>query len=150
MKVLVLSKREFDKMMDYTFVNDDNVEEKDIMIISVCSPPDDNRHSFKSQKNRELWFKREHPNVKIMYFGDYGEHHLDKVEYLFTNEQAKELYEFIKINKDKSRAIIHCGAGISRSGAIGVFIHSLYGNNSPEMTYEEFKRIFEGYSGRQG
>ena len=75
-----------------------------------------------------------------MYFGDYGEHHLDKVEYLFTNEQAKELYEFIKINKDKSRAIIHCGAGISRSGAIGVFIHSLYGNNSPEMTYEEFKR----------
>jgi predicted protein tyrosine phosphatase len=76
-----------------------------------------------------------------MHFGDYGEEYITRVAHegptgIFTPFKAKKLYEFIKANKDKHMAIVHCAAGISRSGAVGTFIHNLYGT----MTYEEFKR----------
>lgn len=126
--------------MEYNMINDDNVETKDVMLISV-------NHHF----NKELLFephhlvkshfKRQHSNVMIMHFGDYGEEYVTRsLQYgptgLFTEHKAKKLYEFIKRNKDKSMAIVHCAAGISRSGAIGTFIHDLYGT----MTWEDFKR----------
>lgn len=129
--IIILGKKDFDNLMQYSNTNDSNVEEKDIMFISICSPQADNQ-PYISTLCKESYFKKEHSNVKIMYFGDYsfsGEHS-------FSKEQAKELYKFIEANKDKSMAIIHCGAGISRSGAIGTFIFDLYG----ETTYEEFKR----------
>jgi predicted protein tyrosine phosphatase len=130
-KIIILGKLDFDKTMEYSNTNDSNVEEKDIMYISICSPQDDDQ-PYIAQLSRESYFKEEHSNVKIMYFGDY----LYPGEHSFTEEQAKELYEFIKENKDKSMAIIHCGAGISRSAAIGTFIFDFYG----ETTFEEFKR----------
>lgn len=134
--IIILGKRDFDKLMEYSFTNDDNVEQKDIMYISICSPISDNQ-PYISSLCKESYFKKEHSNVKIMYFGDYGEGwSKEENPYVFTEEQAKELYEFIKENKDKSMAIVHCGAGISRSGAIGTFIYDLYG----EQTWEDFQR----------
>jgi len=129
--ILVLGKTEFDNLMKYSFTNDSNVEEKDIMFISICSPKDDNQ-PYISTLCKSSYFEKEHPNVKIMYFGDYS----NSGEHSFTEEQAKELYEFIEANKDKSMAIIHCGAGISRSGAIGTYVFDYYG----KTTYEKFKR----------
>lgn len=52
-----------------------------------------------------------------------------------SEEQAKEIVEFISKNKDKKRCIVHCSAGVSRSGAIGEFINDLYGEK-----YQDFKR----------
>lgn len=136
MKILILGKRQFDNMMQYNMINDDNVESKNIMFISICSPIDDDQPGI-SQLSQESWFRNQHNNVKIMYFGDYvPTPDIINNPHLFTSDQAKELYTFIKQNKNKSMAIIHCGAGISRSGAIGTFIQDLYGTS----TYDEFKR----------
>lgn len=53
-----------------------------------------------------------------------------------SEEQAQELYDFIIKNKEKYSCIVHCSAGVSRSGAIGEFINDLFG-----LPYERFKRI---------
>lgn len=135
MKVLILNKREFDNMMQYMAIDDSNAESQDLMLISVCSPPDDDQPGIASL-SRNSYFKSDHENVKTLFFGDYGENMVGRTEHMFTDEQAEELYNFIKVNKDKHIAIVHCGAGISRSGAIGTFIHDLYGT----IPYEEFKR----------
>lgn len=135
--ILALSKRNFDKMMEYNGINDSNVESRDAMFISICSPKDDeDRQPLISRLSKESYFKSEHSNVKIMYFGDYGETEVEGNPFAFSKEQAKELYEFIIKNSAKSCGIIHCGGGYSRSGAISSFIFDNFG----ETTYEEFKR----------
>jgi predicted protein tyrosine phosphatase len=135
MKILILSKQNFDKMMQYNVIDDYNVESQDIMFISICSPQDDDQ-PYISELSKKSHFKEEHPNVKIMYFGDYSGDQVLNNPHVFTRGHAKELYKFIKENENKGMAIIHCGGGISRSGAIGTFIFDLYG----DMTFEEFKR----------
>jgi predicted protein tyrosine phosphatase len=138
MRVLILNKREFDEMMSYKGIDDNNVEDFNIMFISINNSQDDGNIRLKYKS--PAYFQEDHSNVKTIYFGDYGEQQLGRNNHLFTDEQAEELYEFIKANKDKAMAIVHCGAGISRSGAVGTFIHSLYEKNDPMMTYDEFKR----------
>ncbi len=48
-----------------------------------------------------------------------------------TSDQAAELCNFIERNKE-SNFIIHCQAGISRSGAVALFIHRYYGHELKE------------------
>lgn len=52
----------------------------------------------------------------------------------FTQEQAKIVVDFIEKNKNKSRCIVHCGAGVSRSGAIATFF-----NDYLHQDYFQFK-----------
>lgn len=139
MKVLILNKREFNKFMEFSNITDENVDSKDMMFISI------NNHAdlglFMGKAEIYSYFKRQHSNVMIMHFGDFSEEFVARVAHegptgIFTPYKAKKLYNFIKRNKDKSIAICHCGAGISRSGAVGTFIHDLYGT----VSYEEFKR----------
>lgn len=142
MKILILNKAKFNQFMEYNMITDDNVETKDAMFISINSPFN-GELLFGAQTTVESYFKRQHSNVMIMHFGDYGEEFVLRNTYkgptgLFNQFKAKKLYEFIKRNKDKSMAIVHCGAGISRSGAVGTFIYDLYGRDT--MTWEEFKR----------
>ena len=137
MKVIILNKREFAKFMEFNMIDDSNVESQNIMVVSVNQPY--NEDEKWDTWGRTSYFKRQHSNVMIMHFPDYGElmhirFHKDPT--LFTPFKAKKLYEFIKRNKDKNLAIIHCAAGISRSGAIGSFIHDVYGT----VSYEDFKR----------
>jgi predicted protein tyrosine phosphatase len=116
--------------MTYNAITDESVESQDMMFISI------NNHI----KDIYSFFKRQHSNVMIMHFGDYGEDYIQtywgQPTGIFNEYKAKKLYNFIKANKDKHLSVIHCGAGISRSGAIGTFIFDMYG----ETTYEEFKR----------
>jgi predicted protein tyrosine phosphatase len=133
--ILALSKINFDKMMAYNAIDDSNVEDKDIMIVSICSPKDDNQ-PYISSLSKESYFKQEHPNVKIMYFGDYGEEESENNPHVFTKEQAKELYEFIKRNKNKKLILIHCGGGYNRSFSVGLFINDFIVKGS----YEEYKK----------
>jgi predicted protein tyrosine phosphatase len=53
---------------------------------------------------------------------------------LFNDNHAIELAKFIRDNEDKSQWIIHCKAGISRSGAVGVVINDYF-----ELDYFRFK-----------
>jgi len=133
MKILVYSKRDFNKFMQYNNITDENVESQDMLIVSINDFIEDIYSYFKCQ----------HSNVMIMHFGDFGEEEaMDELKNnpschgIFNAYKAKRLYRFIKANKNKKLAVVHCGAGISRSAAIGLFIFDLYG----ECTYEEFKR----------
>ena len=133
MKILVYNKRDFNKFMIYNNITDENVESKDMLIVSI--------NDF--VENIYSHFRRQHPNVMIMHFGDYGEEEAmnelknnPSCHGVFNAYKAKKLYKFIKANKDKNLAVIHCAGGISRSGAVGTFIFDMYG----EGTYEEFKR----------
>lgn len=139
MKVIILSKINFEKFMMFNYINDDNVEEQDIMIISINNIYNEERWAAK--EGVKSYFKKNHSNVLIMHFPDLGEiaasYFIEKGDpKVFTDYKANKLYEFIKRNKDKRTAVVHCSAGISRSGAVGTFIHDLYGT----CTYEDFKR----------
>ena len=139
MKILILNKREFNKFMEWNMIDDSNVESQDAMFISI-------NNMYREEDKHDKWgrtsyFKRHHKNVMIMHFPDVGEDYHEKFPNdpkVFTPHKAKKLYEFIKANKDKSMAIVHCAAGISRSGAVGTFIYDMYGRDT--MTWEEFKR----------
>jgi predicted protein tyrosine phosphatase len=54
---------------------------------------------------------------------------------LFAPEQAARLAQFILENAGAEHWIIHCGAGISRSGAVGAMISDHLG-----LPYSDFKR----------
>jgi len=141
MKILIYGKREFNKFMVFNGIDDINVESQDTMFVSINNVylPE----MYLGKEGIRSYFKRNHSNVLIMNFGDFSETAADnllKEGYtgVFNDFRAKKLYEFIKKNKNKSLAVIHCGAGVSRSGAVGTFIWDLYGKNS--MTWDEFIR----------
>ena len=139
MKILIFNKREFNNYMKFNDITDDNVETKDVMFISINNYYEGSKSSYSLDVKSH--FKRQHSNVMIMHFGDYSEEYVYRTIHegptgLFNEYKAKKLYQFIKKNKDKSMVVIHCGAGISRSGAVGTFIQDTYGT----VSYEDFKR----------
>jgi predicted protein tyrosine phosphatase len=137
MKIIVLNKKDFNDLMLKYGITDDNVEQrKDDVFISINNTYGDNSSFFNSNKN----------NVKIMYFDDCERNSITLIENkpvnvkAFTKKQAKELFNFIKKNINKNNWIIHCSAGISRSGAVGTFINDYFGlnwfefkNNNPKV-----------------
>lgn len=131
MRVHILSKIEFDKLMINNQINDSNVEKFDsIMFISIVD----------TQNRQGPYFKENHDNVINLRFDDVendGESSptQEAQTKAFSEKQAKELYNFIKKNKDKEQCIVHCMAGISRSGAVGTFV-----NGYCQGDWERFKR----------
>jgi len=119
-KIYIRSKPEFNDLMIANNLSDKNVEEKtDVAFISI-----NDTHGNWSVS----WFDQDHPNVLRLWFDDV-EQDTDKFSptneisvKAFTVEDAKKLRDFIKSNKDKKVFIVHCSAGISRSGAVGQFI----------------------------
>lgn len=115
--VMVLSKREFDHTMNHYNLNDDNIEQNFVKfaIISINNTDDDLLLPF---------FKDNHENVLNLFFDDVTED-LYNDDFLIckamTEDDAKKIIEFIDRNKDRN-FIVHCSAGISRSGAVGTFI----------------------------
>jgi len=130
MRVLVLSKREFDNLMVDNGITDENVEKRTgIVLISI-----------NDSSREETYFKENHINVIVMKFDDIereGEvSPTNKGECkVFDDAMAQELYEFIKRNRDRETCIVHCEAGISRSGAVGSFV-----NGYTQGDWERFKR----------
>lgn len=53
----------------------------------------------------------------------------------FNEEMAAKLYEFIDRNIHRDICVVHCDAGISRSGAVGAFIADRAG-----IPWETFRR----------
>lgn len=131
MRVFVVSQIIFDKFMIDNNINDKNVEFKsNLVLISITDTMGYHSHYFKSN----------HKNVLNIMFDD-----IDEAE-LHTRmsdckgmsvEQGKQIISFLEtINKKKVKTIIvHCAAGISRSGAVGSFI-----NNYFNLHYNQFKK----------
>jgi len=136
MEVHVLGKKEFDMLMLRNNINDDNVDDRDkIMLISIVDTDIWN-------DGREHYFKENHENVFNLEFDDV-EHdgepsptNWNKGTKAFSEQQAKELFEFINKNRDKTSCVVHCMAGISRSGAVGTFINGYCGGD-----WDFFKRM---------
>lgn len=145
MYIKALSKSEFINYLKNKNVTDENVEEyKSTYFISINEPEEPGEH----------YFKKEHPNVLTLYFHDCEDddvykHYLTgynnethksiyKPIIFFNSEMAKQVLDILERAK-KSNAkslLVHCTAGISRSGAISVFARDFF--DSPDQ--ESFKK----------
>jgi len=131
MKINVLSKIEFEDLMINKNIDDSNVESLDtIMFISILNTD--------SVGDNIGHFKHNHKNVLILNFDDVEFDIIDTdiKAVAFTEEQGHQLMSFIDSNKDKNQCIVHCSAGISRSGAVGAFISDYF-----NQSYASFKKI---------
>jgi len=124
-EIIVYNKRMFDDLMLINNISDDNVEDRStIMFISITD-------TDKFDESRIPYFKSNHSNVLNLSFDDCeNDGDPSPTQYIgtksFSEEQAKEVYDFIKNNEDKETFIIHCMAGISRSGGVGLFINDYF------------------------
>jgi len=134
MKVYILSKARFDNIMQQKNITNENVEErKNTFFISIND----------SCGTDEIPYFQNKQNVKVLFFDDVEKDievpRIGTKEVLvakaFTMQQAKELFNFIISHKDKETCLVHCAAGISRSGAVGTFINDYFGGD-----YFEFKK----------
>lgn len=135
MKVLIKSKWEFDKLLKDNLITDENVEEKtDIIFISIVS----------SGELEKSYLDNEHKNYLKLKFDDLSaeEYEYCKVRHneehpliLFSEEDADRVIDFISLSKAKI-CIVHCSAGVSRSGAVGTFINDCMG----EQNYFDFMK----------
>jgi predicted protein tyrosine phosphatase len=140
MQILATSKVIFDSYMKKKGITLENVESLDkVALISINNP----------EKDFEPYFKEDRANVKVMTFHDcdgtggnipiFNESPRAGTYTValqpFTREQAKELFAFIKANKEKDTFLIHCTAGVARSGAVATFIQDYIGTD-----WEKFKR----------
>lgn len=73
------------------------------------------------------------PGLELKY-----KHNLEQKTYELHNIRIKDTekaIEFIERNKNKS-FWIHCAAGVSRSAAVSLFIHTIYGHKLKPMFFE--------------
>ena len=132
MRVLVLNKPEFDSLMAHHGFTDDNIEKQtNFFFISV----NDTMGTWSNP-----YFKEDHDNVLTLSFDDIGEEGefspTNEIHcVVFDEEMAENLYNFIVKNKDRKTCIVHCIAGVSRSGGVGLFINDFFGGDK-----ELFKR----------
>lgn len=132
MKVRVLSKDHFDTVLPRMRIDNSNVEQQlNYAFISITDGDMEDVH----------YFEKDYRNVLNLEFDDAtDEENERRVKFgqsellLFTVEQAKRVIEFIEKNKNVETLFVHCLAGRSRSGAVGLFINDIYG----EQTYFEF------------
>lgn len=138
----VYSHRDFEKVCASNEWTDDNVSElNDKAFISICCS-DTSREGLCETvygSRRTHYFKEQHSNVINIDFDDVEEDtewsnsNGSSGKYVcISDDQAKELYEFIKKNIGRN-FYIHCSAGVSRSQAVGLFIREFF----PEFNYGE-------------
>ena len=127
MKVFAYSKTKFNRFMREQGITDSNIESYEIYaFISILDV---------AGLDCEGYFDRDHDNLLTLHFGDYGEPDEDFPPGAghFSVKQANKIIDYVEKHKDKQIMIVHCTAGISRSGAVAAFINDLYGNS-----YKEF------------
>ena len=124
-KIQIVSKPEFNQAMGSHGINDSNVEEK---FKGAAISINDTEGNWNVS-----WFDHDHENVLRFWFDDveFDEQQSPTNPFTcrsFKEDQAKQVFAFVKKHADKDW-VIHCSAGISRSGAIGTFIlHYLEGD----------------------
>ena len=133
-------------------IDDSNVEDqKGTIFISINDPFDRESH----------YFKKDHPNVLTLYFHDANEpdpmdSHPGDIEFYSSYNKEKDVHErkrFIYFNEEMARKVldllehareknassvlVHCTAGVSRSGAVATFARDFFESPSiKEFTSE--------------
>jgi len=130
-RVRVLSKTLFDTILPRMRIDDTNVESQNLAFISIRN----------SDMPDTSYFKETHPNVLGLVFDDETEEGNEirlkkglKGSQLFTREQGQQIIDFVERNKNVDIIYVHCLAGQSRSGAVGLFINDIWG----EQNYYDF------------
>ena len=124
MKVFIMPKFIFEQAID-------GIEKssKDVFYLSINNPDDEDKTPIREDSY----------TFKSMWFYDIDEDIYDEVKDFtyktISDEQLDELYDFIMKNKDKKNFVVHCTAGVSRSGAVGEFVNDLFG-----IPYAEFRK----------
>lgn len=136
MDIHIVNKQTFDSLMFNNGLTDQSVEQiaGDTFFISITD-------TDKFSESREPYFRTNHINVLNLAFDDCtvdGERSptQPKGTRAMNQRQAFQLYNFIKRHLNKPQCIVHCMAGISRSGAIGTFINDLTNGD-----YYKFKKL---------
>ena len=123
--VHVLSKVEFHSLLEGNKVDDENVDE--FISHAFISINDSSGEYY----NKAI-FHRNHHNVLTLWFDDVivdnepSPTNQAPDTKAFSKEQAKQIIEFVNENQNAKGFIIHCAAGISRSGAVGQWIIDLF------------------------
>lgn len=127
--VKVLSKVDFDDLMREMNFNLDNVESEDCIFISIHS-------SDKVGNNSEPYFSENRKNVLNMVFDDIESKDSNSDNILFDDDMVDIILSFLENNDTVSKCVVHCLAGISRSGAVGTFLINYFG-----WDYSIFKKL---------
>lgn len=135
MRINVVNKRTFDRLMSENNITDANIEQQDHTFFISITDTD------QFSTSREPYFKEDHKNLMNLSFDDCTEDGMPTPTQelgtkAFSTQQSNKLYKFIKRNLDKEQCIVHCMAGISRSGAVGTFINVITGGD-----YQKFKLL---------
>lgn len=118
-KIYVMPKVQFQDTLQKNEIDDMNVDEF-IRIAFICI--NDTSGEYYSNP----LFKQDHHNVLNLWFDDVEEDLQvsptnKEMTKAFTTKQAEKLIEFLDNNQGADTILIHCTAGISRSGAVGQF-----------------------------
>lgn len=130
MQVTIVPKNNFDGSLKKSGVTDDNIHERsDLFLISI----NDTRGTPEVP-----YFKYQHQNVLTIFFDDVEEDiehgKYGKIE-AFSYGQARQILHFVQANAHRKKCLVHCAAGISRSGAVGTFINDYFRGD-----YTDFKK----------
>lgn len=125
----------FRDMMEKAGVNDSTVEQMDWGIIEIMGEQDITYMPWV--------FTKDHPNVLRLMFDDideplkveYFDSRMAEQMYPMNEEQGRQIVEFVRRNEHQKKFIVHCAAGISRSGAVAEWIMDYFGGS-----YDEFKK----------
>lgn len=150
-KIYVMSKVQFQDLINRNGIDDSTVDEF-IKYAFICI--DDTNGEFYSYP----LFCMDHHNVLRLSFDDVEEDLQisptnKKMTKAFTEKDAKKIIEFLNSNKNIDNLIIHCAAGISRSGAVGRFAleylkgdqEFFYNNNKHILPNAKVLRILNGF-----
>lgn len=128
-RIPILSKGGFKIILTHLGITNDNVESLgDYTFISILNSD--------SMGDNIGYFEENKRNVLILKFDDVidPDHGV-----LFTDDQSIEIINFISLNRDnilKGKCVIHCSAGVSRSGAVGTYLNRKF--EFDEILFGEF------------
>ena len=138
-EIHTLSVADFKRTMKNNDLYDSNIEQRtDIAVISIGNSFEDtDPDDIFSNGPSSRWFRYQHKNVLNLTFDDItvsekvagagktlsGESAALESEYvLFDDEMARHLVNFVEENLTARIWIVHCSAGISRSGAVSKWL----------------------------
>ena len=127
MYIIVTSKTAFDSLMVRKNITADNVEDwRSTFFISINSTLPVPQSG---EEDEPPYFDKNYANVLVQRFDDVDEdlyrEGKGRIATAFTFAQAQEMYDFIIKNLHRKSCVVHCAAGVSRSGAVGSFVNEI-------------------------
>ncbi len=128
MRIFTQSKLQFNKTLAQANITNENISgKKDMIFISI-----------NNSKNDKSILKN-NSNVLVLYFDDIIALNSNSTYFfkdckLFSNKQAKMVVNFVdKYKNIADGCLIHCSAGVSRSGAIATFINEYLNRDNEQF-----------------